>query len=169
MKTKSTNRPDLLAGLLGAIVCLGAGTTAAQDPVTANADSEAAGATVVIDNLEWTLTTNGENLKWPDAVNYCENLELAGHSDWRLPALAELQNLHDPGAASGMSIRSPFSIDDCCLWSGESLLDRPADDGDEIAGEPEMYQWGFMFDGGLPYYAVHIFEDGRALCTRDAD
>jgi hypothetical protein len=30
----------------------------------------------------------------------------------------------------------------------------------------EYYRWGFMFDGGLEYYAVHLFDDGEALCTR---
>jgi hypothetical protein len=32
-----------------------------------------------------------------------------------------------------------------------------------------MYHWGYMFDGAQRYYAVHIFEDGQALCVRDAD
>lgn len=124
--------------------------------------------TIALGELEWALDANGENIKWPEAVAYCADLELGGHSDWRLPTLEELENLHDPDAESGESIRGPFSIGDCCLWSGESLVDRPAEDGDEIAGEPGMYHWGFMFDGGLRYYAVHIFDDGRALCTRDA-
>ena len=160
--------PGLVVVLVMAIGGFGTTTVIAQSGEDAGDQAEPAGSTIVIDNLEWSLTTNGENIKWPEAVEYCENLEINGHSDWRLPSLAELQGLHDPDAAGGESIRSPFSIGDCCLWSNESLVDRPAADGDEIAGEPEMYQWGFMFDGGLPYYAVHIFEDGRALCTRDA-
>jgi len=124
------------------------------------------GRTVVIEELEWTVSTNGENIKWPEAVAYCAEYELAGHDDWRLPSLDELERLHDPETADG--IRSPFAIEDCCLWSGESLIDRPAPDGEEIAGAPDMYHWGFMFDGGLHYYAVHIFDDGRALCVREA-
>lgn len=124
--------------------------------------------TIVIEGLEWALETNGEHIKWPEAVAYCAELELAGHSDWRLPTLEELESLHEPDAEGGEGIRGPFSIGDCCLWSGESLVDRPAEDGDEIAGESSMYHWGFMFDAGLRYYAVHIFDDGRALCTRDA-
>lgn len=141
-------------------------------PVSADPQAEKArpaGQTVVIDGLEWARATNGANIKWPEAVAYCEALELAGHGDWRLPSLAELESLHDSDAAGGEGIRSPFSIGDCCLWSGESLVDRAAADGDEIAGEPGMYHWGFMFDGGLRYYAVHIFEDGRALCARDPE
>jgi hypothetical protein len=121
--------------------------------------------TTLIDGLQWATASNGANLPWPEAVAYCEALDLAGHQDWRLPTLDELVGLQDSAASEG--IRSPFVIGDCCLWSGESLVDRPAADGDEIAGEPRMYHWGFMFDGGLAYYAVHIFDDGRALCTRD--
>ena len=144
-----------------ALAAAGAWTTAAL------AEDAAPAGTVTIERLEWMAASSGENLKWPDAVAYCEGLELGGRDDWRLPSLAELEGLHDADAAGGEGIRSPFVIGDCCLWSGESLVDRPAEDGDEIGGRPEMYHWGFMFDGGLRYYAVHIFEDGRALCTRD--
>lgn len=135
---------------------------------TASAGTESErGETIVIDGLEWALATNGSNIKWPEAVEYCDALVLAGRTDWRLPTLPELEALHDADAEGGEGIRSPFVIGDCCLWSAESLVDRPAEDGDEIGGRPEMYHWGLMFDGGLRYYAVHIFEDGRALCTRD--
>ena len=136
-------------------------------PVHGEADPDAAAETITIDRLEWALASNGEDIKWPEAVNYCAELSLAGHDDWRLPTLAELEGLHDPDGEGKEGIRSPFVIGDCCLWSGESLVDRPAADGDEIAGRPDMYHWGFMFDGGFPYYAVHLFDDGRALCTRD--
>ena len=72
----------------------------------------------------------------------------------------------DIKAGTALAVKGKV-IGGCCLWSSESLVDRPAEDGDEIGGEPEMYQWGLMFDGNLPYYAVHIFDDGRALCVRD--
>lgn len=123
--------------------------------------------TVKLANLEWAQTTNGENMRWPDAVDFCDELELGGHDDWRLPDLAELESLHDP--ESGDGIREPFAIDTCCLWSSESLVDRPAEDDHEIGGSPDMYQWGFMFDGGHHYYAVSIYEDGQALCTRNVE
>lgn len=128
------------------------------------------GAETVADpsqQLVWAAATNGEDIKWREAVDYCADLELAGHDDWRLPSLAELETLHQADARGGESIRSPFSIGGCCLWSNESLVDRPAEDGDEIGGSPDRYQWGLMFDGKLHYYAVDIFDDGRALCVRE--
>ena len=124
-------------------------------------------ASLVLDGLEWTLETNGAYIPWPDAVDHCEELELDGHDDWRLPSLVELEGLHDADADA--SIREPFRTDACCLWSGESLTETPAEDMGEIAGEPEMYHWGYMFDGAQRYYAVHIFDDGQALCVRGAD
>jgi len=126
-------------------------------------DEEA--ATIVLGDLEWALETNGDYIPWPDGVSYCEQLELDGHDDWRLPSLAELEGLYDADAPA--SIREPFRTDACCLWSNESLTERPAEDGDEIGGQPEMYQWGYMFDGAQRYYAVHIFDDGQALCVRE--
>ena len=125
--------------------------------------------TVTFDGLQWALETNGSYIRWPDAIEYCEALELDGHDDWRLPAMAELEMLHDPDSADGSGIRSPIRTDACCLWSGESLADRPAADGEETAGPPNRYHWGFIFDGGLEYYAVHVFDDGQALCVRDLD
>ena len=123
--------------------------------------------TIAVNGLEWALETNGEDIRWPDAIDYCEGLELAGQNDWRLPTMSELESVYAPDAEDGQTVRAPIRIDTCCLWSSESLVDRPAEDGHEIAGPPDRYHWGFMFDGGLEYYAVHIFEDGQALCVRD--
>lgn len=123
--------------------------------------------TVTFDGLQWALETNGADIRWPDAIDHCKGLELAGHDDWRLPTMSELESVYDPDAEDSHGIRSPIRTDTCCLWSSESLVDRQAEDGHEIAGPPDRYHWGFMFDGGLEYYAVHIFEDGQALCVRE--
>ncbi|MGK7295831.1 MAG: Lcl domain-containing protein [Candidatus Wenzhouxiangella sp. M2_3B_020] len=146
------------ASLFGAALVFGADLTLAgdEDP-----------ATIVLDDLEWTLETNGGYIPWPDAVDYCGALEFDGHGDWRLPSLVELERLYDADADAG--IREPFHSDACCLWSNESLANTPAEDMDEIAGDPEMYHWGYMFDGAQRYYAVHIFDDGQALCVREVN
>jgi hypothetical protein len=159
------DRPGLIAALLATgLACSGLAATAAALAAEPGPDE-----TVTFNGLQWALQTNGSDIRWPDAIDYCANLALAGHNDWRLPTMAELESLYDPDSADGHGVRSPIIIDTCCLWSDESLVDRPAEDGDDTAGPPDRYHWGFMFDGGLEYYAVHIFEDGQALCVRDAD
>lgn len=40
--------------------------------------------------LMWQQTPPSNGYSWEDAQSYCENLELAGYDDWRLPTLKEL-------------------------------------------------------------------------------
>ena len=51
-------------------------------------------------NLEWQddYSDNGNSIKyttWQSAIEYCENLNLDGNNDWRLPNLNELTSLVD--------------------------------------------------------------------------
>jgi hypothetical protein len=42
----------------------------------------------------WTIE---DYIPWCDALAYCESLDLAGHTDWRLPNVRELQSIADYG------------------------------------------------------------------------
>lgn len=44
--------------------------------------------------LMWQQLEGG-HMTWEDALDYCETLELAGFSDWRLPNVNELQSIVD--------------------------------------------------------------------------
>ena len=50
---------------------------------------------LLVDNLMWqdnkVALTN--KMTWNEAVKYCQNLQLAGFTDWRLPTLKELKEL----------------------------------------------------------------------------
>ena len=58
-----------------------------------------------IDNSDGTVTDtctglmwqqgSGPNGAWCSAMAYCEDLELSGHEDWRLPNIMELQSITD--------------------------------------------------------------------------
>jgi len=39
--------------------------------------------------------TNGTQRTWQEAIDYCEALDLGGHSDWRLPNVNELKTIID--------------------------------------------------------------------------
>jgi hypothetical protein len=59
------------------------------------------GDETITDNLTGLMWTKNANLissnLWEDAVDFCNNGEWAGYTDWRLPNLRELQSLMDYG------------------------------------------------------------------------
>jgi hypothetical protein len=60
---------------------------------------------IYVDNGDGSITDTATNLvwqqtpyiskNWQDALSYCQNLELAGQTDWRLPNIRELQSIID--------------------------------------------------------------------------
>jgi len=135
--------------------------------LTAHAQS-VSNATLVVDDLMWSLAASSEPVLWADAEEFCDTLEAAGHSDWRLPSLAELEGLHDPSTASGLPPGLPFP--DCCAWSSDSLVEIPADRKGNLpdpVNSPDKYYWGLVFAGGVRYYSNLGYPDGSALCVRN--
>ncbi|MCF8372689.1 MAG: DUF1566 domain-containing protein [Bacteroidales bacterium] len=63
-------------------------------------------------DLMWTKYDNGQGLYWDDALAYAENATVAGHSDWRLPNVKELQSIVDytrsPATTSSAAIDPVF-------------------------------------------------------------
>lgn len=45
--------------------------------------------------LTWAAKDNEGDSNWENAKQYCENYRGGGHSDWRMPTVAELQSLYD--------------------------------------------------------------------------
>ncbi len=63
--------------------------------------------------LMWQQADSGTGMSWQEALASCEGLELAGHSDWRLPNAKELQSLIDysrsPDTTTSAAIDPLFS------------------------------------------------------------
>lgn len=58
--------------------------------------------------LTWIQADSGKGMDWPSALKYAEEMEFAGHSDWRLPNAKELQSIID-------YTRSPDTTDSAAI------------------------------------------------------
>jgi len=67
-------------------------------------------------NLMWQKGDDGTGRDWENAMCYFENLTLAGHSDWRLPDLKELQSIVDYDKLTWPAIDSVFEMSDPDSW-----------------------------------------------------
>ena len=61
---------------------------------------------------------------WCDALAYCNNLSFAGHDDWRLPNVRELQSIVDYGQRNP-AIDPVFSASSDAYWSSTSYTGNP--------------------------------------------
>jgi len=87
--------------------------------------------------LIWQQADSGAGMVWQDALDYCEDLALAGSEDWRLPNPKELQSIVDydraPGATGTAAIDPRFLVssilneagqpDFPCYWTGTTHAD----------------------------------------------
>ncbi len=64
--------------------------------------------------LTWMKTDSGKAMNWSQALKYAENLNFAGHSDWRLPNAKELQSIVDytrcPDVTDSAAIDPVFEV-----------------------------------------------------------
>jgi hypothetical protein len=103
--------------------------------------------------LMWAKKDNGSNVIWQEAMDYCRNLQLAGHSDWRLPTIDELQGIRDENAnGNGWRVKGGL------LLSGWEWSSSPGNTSGEvwIFGFSEGRRDSYLIGGGYI----------RALCVR---
>jgi len=68
--------------------------------------------------LLWAAKDNGSDMSWDQANAYCQNLELAGQTEWRLPELNELKTLYDRSLKKQYKVKDPIELDGATVWSG---------------------------------------------------
>ena len=85
------------SGVIRLFTLLSLGLVLGQ-PLAAGVYSDLANGTVLdnVTNLVWQQEDDDQNSRsWEEALAYCETLELAGQTDWRLPNIRELYSLID--------------------------------------------------------------------------
>ena len=65
-----------------------------------------------VSGLEWQQESAPDKYPWQQAIDYCNNLSLGGHDDWRLPTIKELATIVD------MSIAHPGPTIDTTYFFG---------------------------------------------------
>lgn len=121
--------------------------------------------------LMWTAKDNGRDISWRNAVKYCQNLSLAGYSDWRLPSIDELQNIYD---GSGFTTSDPkgsmpvlagrakggLLLTGVRVWSSSRVLDD--------RGHRTGIAWQYDFSHGerWRYDPIGYTSRLRSLCVR---
>jgi hypothetical protein len=140
------------------------------------ARDEAAGVwTDPATGLMWAKKDNGDYVTRQQAEDYCHALQLAGHTDWRLPRIEELQGISNK--SGNESMLDPESIKHLAgkvfNRHGEKI---PPVKGDlqlssnwawsSSMGNSASEAWDFYFSNGKRYsYSINS-RDGSALCVR---
>ena len=88
-----------------------------------------------------TEVGNDDRLNWQPALKYCEDLDFAGHSDWRLPNVQELQSIIDYGRVT-LAIDPVFEAVSGGYWTSSSHADIPKN------------AWVVNFDVGVDFPVV---------------
>lgn len=143
----------------GASVCPPTGPTAVVLCVTGTTPTrtflDGPDGTTVLDDrafLEWQKGATTVQRAWVAAVDYCNDLVLGGHDDWRLPNIKELASLLDPSGNPEGSLDSGGDR----FWSG-TPRHRSGGEGNEA----------FFVDFGAGVYSSLATTDTqRARCVR---
>jgi hypothetical protein len=96
---------------------------------------------VVLDNTNNLMWQDGDlpnSMNFNNAISYCENLDYAGYSDWRLPTIEEFYSITDQRKSSAPFVNSEFrNIQSNRYWSNTKYNSR------------SLYSWGLNFYYGI--------------------
>ena len=100
----------------------------------------------VTTKLMWQRRPPTETMGYEQATAYCETLELAGFSDWRLPRPTELTSIvdvrkHDPALDTNV-FDTPKQL---TYWSSVRVTSPQGSD----VGYYVNFSWGELYYGGL--------------------
>jgi hypothetical protein len=164
MKTWAFASLAIMIGLLALALACGSrsssrGSAAPDDEPAADddndsspaADDDSAGGvwTDSASGLTWQMTPPTGNYNWGGAQTYCNALNLAGRSGWRLPTISELRSLVRgcPGTQTG----DGCGVTDQCL-DYDSCWTKACGGCDDGAGPGGGCYWPSPLGGSCEWY-----------------
>jgi len=107
-----------------------------------------------VTGLMWQQTDDDITRLWQGAIDYCEDLTLAGYTDWRLPDEYELQGIVDYGRSNPAIGTTYFpGTNSSYYWSSSP------------SARYDSYAWRVGFSSGYVGYH-HEAYDKYARCVR---
>ena len=80
-------------------------------------------------------------MTWEDALKYARGTSLAGHNDWRLPNVKELESLNDESIVEPSIPKSAFpGVAEDVYWTSTTLVNHPT------------RAWTVDFEAGIASY-----------------
>jgi len=106
-------------------------------------------------NLEWQDDTVGDQKTWIQAIEYCENLTLDSHDDWRLPNINELKSIEDKSLYNPAVVSAFTNKPNGHNWASTSYKSTKSSawfidflDGKEAGGPKTNYKHVLCVRGG---------------------
>ena len=118
-------------------------------------------------NFTWQKSDDGHTYRWQEALEYCENLVLAGHDDWHLPNIRELLSIVRYGFQPAVPDEFSFSgSGNREYWSSttRAYLEKTAD-GSYICTYCD-HAFAVNFYEGVTVTGDKDGSELRALCVR---
>lgn len=112
-----------------------------SDPQT-NTEQYTIEGETILDNLTgliWQREASEGTFTLESAIDFCDNLDLAGISDWRLPHIQELRSIVDRTTSNPALDTTAFSaLDTEFFWSNTSVI-----------GSSGFFNWAIVFATGF--------------------
>lgn len=162
------------ADKLGEVLYVRGNTSYGVNQFTANGDGTVSDSAT---GLMWLQADSGAAMTWEQALAWAEGLTTAGHSDWRLPNIKELQSLADytrapspttaTAATTGPAIDPVFSLtnigtaaspDYPYVWSGTTHVENGT--GNYASYMTFGQAWGWMQGSGGGYTLMDVHGAG---------
>jgi hypothetical protein len=114
--------------------------------------------TETVTNKMWQKTNDGNKYKYTESIEYCENLTLAGYSNWRLPTIDELTSTRDLGRGAIDNAFNPQYED---FEQHENFT--------SITSNYSTTYW--IIDHSQDYVTTHVkgVQSQYVICIRDLD
>jgi hypothetical protein len=96
---------------------------------------------------------NGATISYANALTFCENLDFAGHTDWRLPNIHELLSIQDYSKINP-AIALPFTAVIARFWSSTKHI------GGGVWGVYTNYGYNYACDDDEGMYGVRPVRGG---------